>query len=255
MDLEEYQVMYRVEDTLWWYRGMRAIMRAVIERCCPAGQRLRILDAGCGTGGAMTYLSDYGQVTGLDLESTAVRLGRQRGERWLVCGSTMALPFPSAAFDLVTSLDVLPMLRGRDDEAALHDMARLVAPGGCVVLRTAAYDWLRGAHDRQWDVVRRYGADELRRKVEGAGLMVEHLTYANMWLFPLAALKRLSEPLFAWQAHSDLALKAGVFDGPLGAILASEAPLVAWRRLPFGLSLIVVGRKPGRAAGRPHAQA
>ncbi len=243
MNLEEYEIMFNVEDTLWWYRGMQAITRAVIERHYPRGGRLRILDAGCGTGAAMRYLADYGAVTGLDLVPFALRLGRRRGHARLACGSVAALPFPSESFDLVTSLDVLPMLRGGQDLAAVREMARLIAPGGRLVLRAAAYDWLRGAHDRLWDVAHRYAFDELRAKVEGAGLTVEHLTYANMWLFPLAALKRLSEPLFPRQAQSDLALSAGPFNGLLGAILAGEAPLAARWRLPFGLSLIVVGRK------------
>lgn len=243
MKLEEYEIMFNVEDTLWWYRGMQAITRAVIERHYPRGSRLRILDAGCGTGAAMSYLSNYGAVTGLDLVPFALSLGRRRGHARLACGSVAALPFQSESFDLVTSLDVLPMLRAGQDLAAVQEMARLIAPGGRLVLRAAAYDWLRGAHDRLWDVAHRYAFDELRARVESAGLTVEHLTYANMWLFPLAALKRLSEPWFRQQAQSDLALSAGVFNGLLSAILASEAPLVARRRLPFGLSLIAVGRK------------
>lgn len=243
MKLEEYEIMFNVEDTLWWYRGMQAITRAVIERHYPRGGRLRILDAGCGTGAAMSYLADYGAVTGLDLVPFALRLGRRRGHARLACGSVTALPFQSESFDLVTSLDVLPMLRGGQDLAAVREMARLIVPGGRLVLRAAAYDWLRGAHDRLWDVAHRYAFDELRARVESAGLALEHLTYANMWLFPLAALKRLSEPLFPQQAQSDLALSAGPFNSLLGAILASEAPLAARRRLPFGLSLIAVGRK------------
>jgi hypothetical protein len=122
-------------------------------------------------------------------------------------------------------------------------MARLLKPGGRLVVRVAAYDWLRGAHDRLWDVVHRYGRRELRAKLERAGLAVEHVGHANMWLFPAVALKRLSEPLFPRQEQSDLSLRAGVFNGLLGAILASEASLAARGSLPFGLSLIAVGKK------------
>jgi hypothetical protein len=29
---DEYRVMFQVEDTLWWYKGMEAISRAILER-------------------------------------------------------------------------------------------------------------------------------------------------------------------------------------------------------------------------------
>jgi SAM-dependent methyltransferase len=245
MKLTEYETMFRVEDTLWWYRGMQAITRALIERTYPRGAGLKILDAGCGTGAAMSYLADYGAVTGLDFVPLAVRLARRRAHTRLACGSVLELPFASESFDLVTSLDVLPMLdaRTRRDVVALTEIARLLKVGGRLLVRVAAYDWLRGAHDRLWDVQHRYGLAEMRAKLEQAGLTVEHSTYANMWLFPIAALKRLSEPLFPEQEQSDISLSAGPFNGVLAAILASEAPLAARRSLPFGLSLILIARK------------
>lgn len=243
MKLDEYDLMYRVEDTLWWYRGMWAITRAVIERFYARGSRLRILDAGCGTGASMTALADYGCVTGVDLSSYALHLSRRRDHARLACGSVLCLPFRSAAFDLITSFDVLQMLPHKTDRAALSEMARLLASGGRLIVRVAAYDWLRGAHDRLWEVTHRYVRRELRAKLERAGLVVEHASYLNMWLFPAAALKRLSEPLLPAPQHSDLAIGAGPFNDLLTVILASEAALVVRGSLPFGLSLLMVGRK------------
>jgi hypothetical protein len=144
----------------------------------------------------------------------------------------------------VASLDVLPMLPPALEAHAFREMARLIVPGGRLLLRAAAYDWLRGAHDRHWDVQHRYAPGELCAKLERAGLRVEHLTFANMWLFPLAALKRLSEPLFPKQEQSDLALGAGPLNTIMAAILSSEAGPASRGRLPFGLSLIAVARKP-----------
>jgi hypothetical protein len=73
---------------------------------------------------------------------------------------------------------------------------------------------------------------------------VEHLTHANMWLYPLAVLKRLAERFFLPADQSDLAIAYGGFDRLLGAVLSSEARWVG-RRLPFGLSLVALARKPG----------
>ena len=68
MDADEYERMYRVEQEHWWYLGMEVITRAVLDRWLPTRHGLRVLDAGCGTGAALsTYLGDYGMATGVDL--------------------------------------------------------------------------------------------------------------------------------------------------------------------------------------------
>ena len=56
--------------------------------------------------------------------------------------------------------------------------------------------------------------------------------------------KRLAERLWAPAvARSDLSLPAGPFNQVLTSILALEAPLATYARLPFGLSVIAIGIK------------
>lgn len=242
MQFEEYRLMYEVEDRLWWYRGMEAITRAVIERFYPRGDGLRILDAGCGTGAVMGYLADYGTVVGMDYSPDALHFCQCRGRAQLARGSADALPFADASFDLVTSFDVL-CVHTVNDVQALREFRRVLVPGGRMILRLPACDWLRGAHDRAVDIARRYTAAGLRARIESAGLVTEHISYANMWLFPVACLKRLIEPLLPAQHGSDLNLDPGLFNEPLRVILSSEAPLVAQVGLPFGLTVVAVGRR------------
>ena len=81
--------------------------------------------------------------------------------------------------------------------------------------------------------------------MEQAGLAVDHLSYANMLLFPIALVKRLAERIRPPRdQRSDLALDVGPLNGVLGAILSVEAPLIAGPGLPFGLTAVAVGRKP-----------
>jgi SAM-dependent methyltransferase len=242
----EYDLMYELEERLWWYRGMQAITRALLERFYARGGGLRILDAGCGTGGAMKFLADYGTVMGVDLAPYALRLAAKRGPRALACASLAALPLAAEQFDLVTSFDVLVSLDKAAERSALGELARALRPGGRLVVRVAAYDWLRGAHDRAWRVQHRYTAPDLRGRLERAGLRVEVMSYANMWLFPLAAAKRLSEHLLPPKETSELTISFGATEGLFRAILASEAGLVARGLLPFGLSLVAVARKAGK---------
>ncbi len=237
--------MYRVETTYWWYGGMESITRALLERWYRRGQGLDILDAGCGTGAAMTtYLADYGPVTGFDLSADAVHFCRLRQAERLARASAVQLPFASASFDLVTSFDVLYERGVSSDAQALREICRVLRPGGRCLLRLPAYDWLRSQHDEAVHTARRYTAPQVQRMLCAASFTVERISYANTFLFPLALVVRIIRRLWPGRdGRSDLDSDPGMLNGVLRSVLASEAPLIAHRGLPFGLSVVVVGRK------------
>jgi SAM-dependent methyltransferase len=245
LDPREYERIFQVEDHHWWYRGMEAITRAMLARWYRIPSRLFILDAGCGTGAAAsTFLADYGTVTGIDIHPLALKFSRKRNLSRLACASVSALPFDSSQFDLITSFDVLYERAVADDLAALREFVRVLVPGGRVFLRLPAYDWLRGQHDKVVHTNKRYTANRVEHLLAESGLSVERVSFANMFLFPVALLKRLGERLFPiGEENSDLDLNIGLLNGILLKILSSEAPLVATRGLPFGLSVVAVARK------------
>lgn len=244
MDPREYELMYQVEDHHWWYQGMASITRAVLDHWAHFSTP-RILDAGCGTGAAMTsYLAEYGKVTGVDLHPHAVEFCRKRNITRISRASILNLPFASASFELVTSFDVLYERAVIDEEKALKEFSRVLTQGGKLLLRLPAYNWLRGQHDDRVHTKRRYTKQLVKTLLEQSGFIVEHLSYANTLLFPIAVAKRLSERFFVSQeAQSDLSLQSGALNAVFQKILASEAPLVAKNSLPYGLSIFAVGKK------------
>src|SRR6476646_2501514 len=126
MNAAEYEAMFRVEDHLWWYTGMRRIAAQILgERLAGAGRRLAILDAGCGTGGNLDWLARYGAAYGVDFSPLAVAFCAQRHLTTVSRASVLDLPYPDSTFDLVTSFDVIYHLGVRDDVAALAEMRRV----------------------------------------------------------------------------------------------------------------------------------
>ena len=244
MEPSEYRAIYAVEDRHWWYVGMRAITEALVETLYPERTDLRILDAGCGTGAAAAYLSRFGAVTGCDVSSLALEFCLARGLTSLGQASVTALPFPAATFDLVTSFDVLYHRAVGDYRTALRDFRRVLRPGGRVLLRLPAHDWLRGSHDAVIHTARRFTTQQVAQSLREADFAVERLSYANTLLFPLALAKRLLERTTPGEPpeRSDVAPNPPWLDATLARPLLAEAAWLRRRALPVGLTVVAVGR-------------
>jgi SAM-dependent methyltransferase len=59
MQPSDYAYLYDLEEEFWWFAGMRDIRSALLDPVCPPSRDRLILDAGCGTGGMMSWLKRY----------------------------------------------------------------------------------------------------------------------------------------------------------------------------------------------------
>jgi SAM-dependent methyltransferase len=240
--LEEYDRMYRAEEAHWWYAGMRAISFALLDAALAAEPaRLRILDAGCGTGANLMELARRGRACGVDISPDALRRSRERGAS-VARASLLALPFPDASFDLVTSFDVLYHRWVEDDRRAVRELARVLRPGGLFLVREPALGALRGAHDEAVHTRHRYTRAELVRLLESEGLRIERASYANALLLPFAALRRGLDRLTGREG-SDVHGLPGPLDWAFRGALELEARLVRHVTLPLGLSVMALARR------------
>jgi SAM-dependent methyltransferase len=249
VEKEEYQKLHELEDRLWWFAGMRAISLSLIERFVPHASPLAILDVGCGTGGMMPHLERFGTVVGVDLSDRALSFAKRREQGKLVQAGLPSLPFASESFDLLTSFDVIYHRSVVDDVEALSEMARLLRPGGKLLLRVPAYDWLRGRHDHAVHTRHRYGKRELREKLSRAGLEPSYLSHANCLLFPVAVAMRFAEGILnPKDGGSDVKEVSPLLNRLLTAVLRLEAAILRLWSLPFGLSLVAVAARRERQA-------
>ncbi|HEX8393329.1 MAG TPA: class I SAM-dependent methyltransferase [Longimicrobium sp.] len=265
MHTNDYEDLYALEESMWWFQGMREITAALLEPHCPPGPDRDVLDAGCGTGGMLARLAHYaggGRVAGVDLVADALHFCRERGHRSLARASVVELPFRDECFDLVTSFDVLVQLPGEgSDQQAVREMFRVLRPGGIAFVRAAAYNWLRSDHDRALGSQRRYRLGALAALMEGAGFELERATYANAVLLPVAVVRRMVLKRLGLAAPgSDVARVAPALNRALAAVLRAEARLLRTpgARLPAGVSAICVARRPaapGQRAGANPATA
>jgi SAM-dependent methyltransferase len=146
----------------------------------------RVLDAGCGDGTFCRVASAWGgRVVGLDADPRMLAVARRASSVApgvvFVQGEIESLPFADAAFDVVIASAVLCFVA--DARAAMREFARVLRPGGRLVLGElgrwsvwAASRRIRGwLGARPWQVARFRRASDLRALATGAGLTVDKI--------------------------------------------------------------------------------
>lgn len=241
MELAEYRRMADVEDVHWWYRSTRALLQQLLTSSLGAG--CRFLDVGCGTGATGGWLGERGDVVAVDFELQALELyGERHVSIGLVAADAGRLPLAADAFDAVVCVTVLCHRSIADPAAVVRELARVVRPGGVLCLWEPGVKRLHRAHDRVTHTGRRFSRRELAGHMTAAGLTLERSTGAFSFLVPAAAAKALLE---RGEVKSDLDHNAGGLRGVLSGLASVERRLLRRADLPFGLSVVALGRKPG----------
>src|SRR4029079_3391387 len=128
----------RVEATHFWFRGFRRFVAPAIAEIAGARRNLRLLDCGCGTGHNRAPLCRlYGAAFCFDLTAAGLAHARAADLR-LARADMAAIPFQSSCFDLVPSFDVLQYVG--NDADVMKEMARVIKPGGGLIVTAAALD-------------------------------------------------------------------------------------------------------------------
>jgi SAM-dependent methyltransferase len=115
--------------------------RDVVFHAVAASEPRRVLEVGCGEGELAARIGDEldAQVVAVDQSSRMVELSRERGVDTEV-GDVQALRFPDGEFDVVVAAWMLYHVPELD--AALSEIARVLAPGGALVAATNGSDHL-----------------------------------------------------------------------------------------------------------------
>ncbi len=241
MRTAEYETMFRVEETHWWYRALHRLILDTLERELPDWQSKTILDAGCGTGLMLQQLGNPAKNVGVDLAEEAISFCRRRGLNNVRQADISALPFSNASFDAVICSSVLYHQWVQDVAGAVTEMHRVLQPGGLLLINVPAFRFLHSAHDEAVMTARRFRKNEIRCLLVENGFAIRRLTYWTTLLFPLAIVARtLGGSTMGRDFESaETSLTHRFF----GEIMALELALLRKVSLPFGVALFAVARK------------
>jgi SAM-dependent methyltransferase len=151
-----------------------------------------VLDVGCGTGRWLKRLQDASMApTGTDRTATMLGIARERlPGAALVTAEAEGLPFADASFDCVAAVTVLQHVGWDEQTQALREMARVVRPGGAVVLLDlirgqgphifprAPEDWIELGSRANVQIISWFGQEFLifDRLLRGATIMLRGIT-------------------------------------------------------------------------------
>ena len=242
------ELTYRAEQSHFWFRGFRQYMRPALARATAGISRARILDCGCGTGSNLDMLRPYGEAVGFDLTRIGPEFARAHGHR-VAQASISDIPFLSGTFHLVTSFDVFQTLPTAVERTAIVEIARILKPGGWVLLHVAALDILHGKHSVLSEETRRYTPASLRSLVEGAGLRIERLTFDHFTLLPMLLPMRMWHRLTAKDGvviagEGEITVPVAPVNALLSALVSLEALALRAVDMPLGSSLMCLAKKP-----------
>ena len=215
-------------------RRYRAFQFDLIARNCGPS----VLEVGAGLGEFASQFRGLERLVVTDLDPAAVAQMAKRFEAQPeVEARQLDLSAELPAIDPVASVVAVNVLEHiEDDSGALRSLAKLVQPGGNVVLWVPGYMQLYGEFDRLVGHVRRYTPDTLRSAIRSAGLDCAYVRPVNM----LGAM--------AWW----LAVRRGGVEKPnpklVGIydrfVVPVTKTLEARVRPPFGQSVLAVATLP-----------
>lgn len=175
----------------------------------------RLADLPCGGGYLTADRAPGVDVTGVDPSRSFAALGQHHAQHPVHHASLSALPFEDGSFDAVVS--VAGLHHAPDLDAILREFARVVRPGGRVVVAdvergSGAAVFLDGfvdAHNPQGHVGDYFTPDTARR-VAAAGLHVQHDAVADYrWRYPDdASMAAFLVDLFGMEAEPEAVVAA-----------------------------------------------
>ena len=256
MNAEEYEKMYALEDTYWWFQGRKNLILSILERGgafdSPSGAPVPVaIDVGCGTGLLLDSLRCRSFPVGLDFSKLALSYCRQRRIRDLVRSEAGALPLRDAAADMALALDLIEHIE--DDAKVYAEIARILRPGGRAVIAVPAHPFLWSEHDEALHHYRRYTRRSLRALLQTQPLRIERLTYAIAFAFvPIVVFRLLTRPFRRGkEPKSHVIILPRWMNQCLIGLLRIESVLLRWFDLPFGVSLLALVSKPTESSTRP----
>ncbi|MDB5274339.1 MAG: hypothetical protein JWO58_2706 [Chitinophagaceae bacterium] len=190
---EEYEKMDLTERNLWWYKILHEHVLTSIQKKFPlsSSSSIKILDAACGTGGLIDYLTRQGfsAVQGFDISNFAVQKCREKTKLDIARLDIReaATFYKGSLFDVIICNDALYFVSEEELPVVLQGLLGLLSPNGILIINLPAGNGFRGMHDISVGIQERWNFSKFNKHLSTSS-STPHKVDHFYWPFLLSPL-------------------------------------------------------------------
>ena len=240
MNNESYKIMISSYNH-WWYKARRKIIKKVLDTYINKRLDHGVLEIGCGNGANIELLSNYGDFSGVEMESSTRKIAKKINPN-IYSGYLPNNIESNQTYSLICLLDVLEHIE-RDIDS-LITISNMLNNKGNLLITVPAYKFLWNVHDDACHHKRRYILKDLTKKLEATGYSIKYQTYFNNFLFlPITIMKLLSK--FKKKPKNELITfnNISIFNNFFEKIFSFEAFFLPKHKFRFGISILILAEK------------
>ncbi len=251
INYDEYRMMYEAEEKLWWYRILHEKVLKEIQNRFHENKQIKILDAGCGTGGLMSFLIKHGyeNIQGFDYSEDAVNFCKERNLDVQQTDITnFENKFATNSFDVIVNDDVVYQFDNSTITNIFHTFQSILKVDGIIITNNNAFNVFYGTHDIAVGGKQRFKLSDFEKILKNLPLKIIYYTYWSVLLSPLILGVRLVQQIQLKlnlidlkSIKSDVTVPADFVNNFFYQVVKLEEKL--FKKGFFGSSLFLVLRK------------